>query len=189
MQNDRLDIQAKQDYSISMLAANVYSLLIAIPLFASITGVYGIVWGMERLGRALLLVGYIPFLLLIIVGTVVHELLHAAGWIYFGHLPRGTVKIRLHLKTLTPYAHCTELLDIRPYRLGGLLPGLALGFIPALLGILTGYGPLMTFGMLFSLAASGDLLSLWILRHVPPGSQVEDHPSRVGCYVIVSDKG
>lgn len=174
----------KQDYSISMVAANVYSLLIAVPMLMVIIGLYIAVWGLAPVLQSdmpPLQAGF--FIFLMIVGVFIHEGLHAIGWQVFGQLPRGSVKFGFHLKTLTPYAHCTKLLNIHAYRMGGFLPGLALGFVPAVIGIVTGSGPSAAYGLLFSIAASGDLLSLWTLRNVPSNSLVEDHPSRVGCYV------
>ena len=173
----------------SMLAANLYSLIIALPLAMGLLGLYALLWGTDKLLSSLYTI-YLSrsFILALIVGIVLHELLHAVGWRVFGHLPRGAVGFGLHLKTLTPYAHCSEMLDIRVYRLGGLLPGLILGFIPAALGLLLGHDWLINFGMLFSVSASGDLLSLWLLRNVPAHSQVQDHPSRLGCYVYPAHK-
>lgn len=175
----------KQDFSISMAAANLYGLIIALPFFVAWPALYALVWGPARLLDALLTTFHSwLFLALLIGGIIAHEVLHAIGWQTFGRLPRGTVKFGFHLQTLTPYAHCPVPLSIRAYRLGGLLPGLALGFIPAALGIISGSGALMLYGMLFSVTASGDLLSLWLLRRVPSDKLVEDHPSRVGCYVL-----
>ena len=177
-------MDTRQDFSISMLAANLYGLLIAIPFFVVWPALYGAVWGLEKLLDALLTTFQSwLFLVLLILGMAAHEGLHAIGWQIFGRLPWGTVKFGFHLKTLTPYAHCPVPLPIRAYRLGGLLPGVALGLLPAALGVITGSGAWMLYGMLFSVAASGDLLSLWLLRRVPLDKFVEDHPSRVGCYV------
>ncbi len=177
-------MDTRQDFSISMLAANLYGLLIAIPFFVVWPALYGAVWGLEKLLDALLTTFQSwLFLVLLIGGLAAHEGLHAIGWQIFGRLPWGTVKFGFHLKTLTPYAHCPVPLPIRAYRLGGLLPGVALGLLPAALGVITGSGAWMLYGMLFSVAASGDLLSLWLLRRVPSDKFVEDHPSRVGCYV------
>jgi hypothetical protein len=33
-------------------------------------------------------------------------------------------------------------------------------------------------------AAAGDFLILWILRGVPAGAWVQDHPQQVGCLVV-----
>jgi hypothetical protein len=41
----------------------------------------------------------------------------------------------------------------------------------------------MAFGLLFTFAAGGDALVLWLLRGVAPHRLVEDHPTRAGCFV------
>jgi hypothetical protein len=38
--------------------------------------------------------------------------------------------------------------------------------------------------LIFTLAAGGDALILWLLRGVPAGRLVRDHPSKPGCLVL-----
>ncbi|HET6528317.1 MAG TPA: hypothetical protein VFG39_06165, partial [Balneolaceae bacterium] len=45
-------------------------------------------------------------------------------------------------------------------------------------------GWLLGFGLLFTLAAGGDILILWLLRKVDDGLLVQDHPDLVGCVVL-----
>lgn len=82
------------------------------------------------------------------------------------------------------YAHLKEPVAVRIYRIGAVMPGLLLGILPALAGALTGNVPVLLFGMLFVVGAGGDFLVLWLIRGVAPDAQVEDHPSKVGCYVL-----
>jgi len=42
----------------------------------------------------------------------------------------------------------------------------------------------MAFGFLYTVAASGDFLILWLIRNIKPNTHVEDHPTNAGCYVI-----
>jgi hypothetical protein len=88
------------------------------------------------------------------------------------------------VQSLTPYAHLKEPIEVNAYRWGAFMPGLVLGLLPALVGILTGNGFLIAFGLLFVSAAGGDLLILWLIRKVPAGRMVEDHPTNAGCYVL-----
>lgn len=64
------------------------------------------------------------------------------------------------------------------------MPGLVLGIFPSLIGIITGYGWIMLFGLLFLLAAGGDILIIWLIRNVEAGKLVKDHPTRAGCCII-----
>lgn len=44
------------------------------------------------------------------------------------------------------------------------------------------------FGIIYTFAAGGDWIIRWLLHHVKPGTLVEDHLSRAGCYVIEGEK-
>ncbi len=67
------------------------------------------------------------------------------------------------------------------------MPAVLLGILPSILGILTGNGYITIFGLFFILAAGGDIFILWLLRKVKAGVLVEDHPKRMGCYIIYQD--
>lgn len=129
---------------------------------------------------------YFIFILVftLVLGSILHELIHGFSWAYFGHKPLNAIKFGFQWKTLTPYAHCHEPMEVQAYRLGGIMPLLVLGLLPSLIGIGSGNGWLMFFGFLFTMAAGGDLLVLWLIRDVKPGQIVEDHPTQAGCYLI-----
>ena len=93
-------------------------------------------------------------------------------------------KLGFQWKSLTPYAHCKEPMDIRPYRIGAFAPGFILGILPWLVSLVTGDVLFLFYGFLFTIAASGDLLILWLIRGIKPNTLVEDHPTKAGCYVI-----
>ena len=174
----------KKDFSVSMAKANLYGLMI-LPVVVVLSVLYIGVWGPERL-----LDGMAPFeklmylILILLIGTILHELIHGVSWSYFGKKPFHAIKFGFQLKALTPYAHCKELLELRAYRIGALMPGFVLGILPSTIGIVTGNGRIMIFGLLFTLGSGGDLLILWLIRKVHAGEFVQDHPTRAGCYVI-----
>lgn len=181
-----MDTKIKTDLSISMTAANVFSILIVLPPVIVLAGLYLLRWwGQLRIG---MFVGGLRDLLLFLAaffaGIVVHELIHAVSWMVFGRQPRGAVQFGFDKNTLSPYAHCKEPLSANGYRLGTFMPGLIMGILPALAAVVTGSGWLLGFGLLFTLTAGGDFLILWLIRKVPGGRMVEDHPTRAGCYVI-----
>jgi hypothetical protein len=181
-----MDAKQKTDLSVSMVAANFLSLLIAVPLVILLGGLYLLRWwGRFQTSTFVIEMGsLVLFMAMILAGIVVHELIHAASWMLFGHLPRSAIAFGIDKKTLSPYAHCKVPLDVNSYRLGGLMPGLVMGILPALAAVITGAGWLLQFGLIFTLAAGGDFLILWLIRKVPAGKLVEDHPTRGGCYVI-----
>lgn len=180
----------RREVTVSMLAANIYALVTGLlpalllpALYALFWGSEGVQQGLDRLfdfegGQTVLL------FLLLIPGIIVHELLHAAGWIWSGKVDRNAIRFGFQWKTLTPYAHCTVPLRASAYRAGTLLPGLVLGLIPGLVGVLLDSFFLVVFGFVFTFAAGGDFLILWLLRGVSPDALVEDHPTKAGCYVL-----
>lgn len=164
-------------------------LLLMPPLAVFLIAPYVALWSFSALGTAWKMLLAHPFLALVlfIVGVVIHELLHGLSWWYFGRKPRSVIKYGFQVKTLTPYAHCTEPMDVRAYRIGAAMPGLVLGIAPWLVGLATGHEPSLLFGLLFTIAALGDAMVLWMIRHVERGRLVIDHPTQAGCYVIEPD--
>jgi hypothetical protein len=176
----------KTDLSISMAKANIYSLLFALPLAGLISYLFITRWGGTRFSEGLnIYFGNLAlFFLTFILGIVVHELIHGFTWMVAGKKSIHTIKFGFQVSTLTPYAHCKEPLSVNAYRLGALMPGLLLGFVPAFIAIITGNGWVMAFSLVFTVAACGDFLILWLLRSVTSNKFVEDHPSQAGCYVL-----
>ena len=176
----------RRDLSVSMSEANLYALVAtAPPVMLTVIG-YGLLWGFSELGRgaATLFNSFFVFIVVLILGVVVHELLHGLTWALAGGNRWRTIRFGFQLKTLIPYAHSTEPLEVNAYRIGVLMPGLLTGLVPSLIGVMSGNGLLTAFGIVFTVAAGGDFLILWLLRNVRPGTLVEDHPERAGCYVL-----
>jgi hypothetical protein len=180
------EVPGRTDLSISMEKANVYSLIFALPLAALLVAFYVMRWeaggaiaGFNSLFRA-----FLTFLIVFLAGVVLHELIHGLTWMVFGRKPLRAIQFGFQLKTLTPYAHCTEPMCVNAYRIGTVMPGILLGLLPALLGIMNGNGWLLAFGVLFTVAAGGDFLILWLLKDVDRRKLVEDHPTRAGCYIL-----
>jgi len=171
----------KRDVSISMGKASLIGTLFAIPVaiaqfvvFASLHGfaAFGPKWNITLL------------VVLILAGIPLHEFIHGVSWVIFGKKSFSAIKFGFMWKTITPYAHCKEPLEVNAYRLGIFMPGLILGVFPFMIAMPTGSGDLMWFSLLHTTAASGDWLVLWIIRSIKSGLLVEDHPTNAGCYVL-----
>ncbi len=178
----------KTDLSISFARANLLGFVFPAPVILLLLAAYLGLWGWESLGWALLRLfqpGGLPALLFwLALLTVVHEALHGFGWAFFSGLGREAIRFGFAWKTLTPYTHCKAPIGVRAYRIGGALPGLLTGLLPALVGLALPHAALFLLSLLMIFGAGGDMLSLWLIRRVPPDALIEDHPSRVGCYVI-----
>jgi len=174
----------RQEITLSMAQANLYMLFITLPLMGLLSWFFAIFWGWTPILVELpWILDWRTLLPLLIVGVVIHELLHGLSWAYFGRQPLNRLKFGFQFKTITPYAHIGEPISTRAYRLGTIMPALVLGLLPYLAGLLNGSGRWVLVGLLFIFAAGGDLLILWLLRGVPSDASIEDHPTLAGCIV------
>lgn len=165
--------------TISLLWANILSIGIIVVLLAVGIFLMHILWPDTQFiipqSRLLIL------LILIVVGIVVHELIHGITWIIathkdFSHLSFGIMK-------MSPYCHIDVPMQKRQYVVGALMPMLLLGVLPAILALAIGSWFWLLIGILFITAAAGDLMIVWVIRKEPNDTLVYDHPSEGGCYV------
>ena len=173
------------DYTLSFSAANWYALLIMVPIAALYLVPYALIYGWGDLGTDVIAFIDKPilFLIAVVLGTVIHEFIHAVSWSWLDGIPWGKIHFGFKWKMLTPYVHCPEPVGVTNYRWGVAMPGIVLGVIPYLIALATQSGWLLGFGLFFTLAAGGDILILWLLRNVESSTKVQDHPDLVGCKV------
>jgi hypothetical protein len=118
------------------------------------------------------------------VSIVAHEGLHLAGYRIFGGVPAGKAKFGFTLWPLTAYIHADEPVTAAAYRRLVAFPGLLLGALPAIGGLLSGSGGLTIYGFFMLISAGGDFAILWKIRALPSDVLVLDHPHRAGCTVL-----
>lgn len=174
-----------EDRSIPIGWAALLGILLVAPVVAALIWLHARVRGPAAIGAAVdaLLARPLFGIALIAAGIVVHELVHAAVWVYAGGGGWRRVRFGWNWKALAPFAHYTEPLPVGAYRVGAVAPLVLLGIVPAVVGTLAGWGGVAAFGWLLAAGAAGDLAVLWLLRGVPAGALVTDHPSRAGCLV------
>ena len=164
--------------TISMLKANIVALVaMGVFGFLGFMAMYAI-WGGISLGSPW---GSALFLLCIVLGIAVHELIHGFTWMYvtrsgfshlrFGFLPGGV------------YCHINVPMNKRKYVVGALMPLLLLGIIPFLLSFAIHSLWMMVFGAIFIACAMGDVMIVWAIRHEPSDTLIYDHPTEAGCVV------
>ncbi len=174
------------NYTLSFTRANLGALLLAVPVCAFYILLYSLFYGWNQLGVDLQSLFSHPliFLLVFAVGIVIHEGIHAISWASFDNIPWKHIHFGFQWSTITPYVHCDVPVKLNNYRWGTALPGIILGIFPYLLALVFRDGWLLGFGLLFTLAAGGDFLILWLLRNVKNDALVQDHPDLIGCVVI-----
>src|SRR3990170_3900073 len=109
----------KKDLSISMVKATLWSIVFGLPLACLLMYLYLWRWGADlRVSNAKsadFLFYILIFVATLVLGSIVHELIHGFSWAYFSHKPLNTIKFGFQLKTLTPYAHCGEPMKVQAY--------------------------------------------------------------------------
>jgi hypothetical protein len=173
------------DVSFSLSQATVIA-IVATPIMGVVVlGLYALVWGMDSLLSGTLYFRHLSIVLSVIFASImVHEGLHWGGYVGFGHLPWGAIRIGFSLRSLAAYVHSDAEVNISAYRRLVALPGVVLGVLPVFAGIVWGAAWMAVYGLLMLIGASGDGAILWKIRSVAPGSLVVDHPSRAGCLVL-----
>jgi hypothetical protein len=168
-----------------MLAANLLVVLSAGPVVALLAWAYAARWGAPSLARGVYdLLEPMVFLAAVVPGIVAHELIHALTWSISARRPLRAIRIGVNWRAVSPFAHPKDPMPVGPYRIGAAMPAIVLGLIPAAAAIAWGRPLLMAWSLVFALAAGGDLVVLWLLRRVPSGRLVQDHPTRAGCHVL-----
>ena len=184
-QEEPEDIPGRTDLSVSIGRAGVASLGLA-PVLAAITLWPAIwIWSWQAIKADMKQTEWgLVFLAAILVGLVVHELLHGLGFVRFGGGRWKDLKFGVKLRYLAAYATIDSPLTASAYRRTTALPGVVLGIIPLLAGIALGNGWLLLYGYFNVLFAAGDLTILWMVRNVDGSAKVIDHTHRAGCWVL-----
>lgn len=120
---------------------------------------------------------------IVLVGIVLHELLHGIVWAIFCKKGFRSIRFGIWLRMLTPYCHCKEPLKRNHYLAGGFMPGLLQGLLPLIIALLQGSMGFLLLGIFFSFAAGGDFAMMWELRKEKSSSLLLDHPNKLGCYL------
>ena len=182
---------------ISIGKANLFSIGLIIPIIIVFLGPYLLLWTsdtelsfIELLKETFLQpIKERPYLTLVIIlfGVLVHELLHGISWARYTGNGMKDIKFGVIWSMLTPYCRCEVPLNVKHFLFGLLAPGIALGLLPAIYGLVSQNAGIMLFGMFFTLVGGGDYLLAWNLRKESMDSLVKDHPTAVG-YFIYEDK-
>ena len=185
----------REKLTIDLVKANVIGVLSIIPI-ALIFGLpYYLLWQEQFTlsGFREYLVGLSPGILgngtllvfvAMIGGIIVHELIHGITWAIYAERGFKSIKFGILWKMLTPYCHCKEPLKVKHYITGAIMPGIIVGIIPAVIAIITGNLGLLIFGIFFTMAASGDIMIINLLKNENKNDLVLDHPSEAGCYIF-----
>ena len=168
-----------QKKTISMLVANLLAIALFVVVGALLCIPYFYLYGNNELTSWNTIFPW--FLLLVVVGIVVHELVHGITWLLlthkdFSHLSFGILPGGV-------YCHIDVPMPKRQYVIGALMPLLLLGLVPTLVAFCIGSLLWLLLGIVFIVSAAGDIMIVWAIRKEPYNVLVYDHPSEPGCLV------
>jgi hypothetical protein len=121
--------------------------------------------------------------IVVVAGMALHELIHGISMAICAHNGWKSVKFGFNPTALAPFAHCKEPLTPKAYRLCLVMPALVQGCLPALVGWYTGNILWLLHGILFTWAAAGDFIILYLSRGIHSG-KLQDHPDKIGFILI-----
>ena len=190
------------EITLSVSKTYLYSLYLLIPIIILFCIPYFVIWGAEladywknkiNLLKSNFILSDFTYnifkylfltLVVLITGIFMHEFLHGLIWIFFTKKGFRSLSFGIMKPDFAPYIHCSEPLPVNAYRTGIVMPGIILGVLPLLIGIITGNFKIFIFGFFFTWAASGDFIILWMIRHLRSAEIVQDHPELVGCIIL-----
>jgi len=124
------------------------------------------------------------FILVVILGIVLHEAIHALFFSFFLPSKFRGVEFGFNKDHGIPFVHIKEPISVLGFRIGAIMPLIILGILPAALGLYSGYLSLTAFGVLFTISASGDLLLITRTRSLPSTQKIKDLPDKIGFELV-----
>lgn len=191
MEMESLSGYVKEERFIDLYKANIFALFLFIPIILLYTLPFYLIWErnenpfvfiknmLEITSLSSALIG----VLIVVIGVVVHELIHGITWSCYTKNGFRSIKFGVLLKMLTPYCHCKEPLRIRQYIIGALMPSIILGIIPIIYAWYSGNIHILLFAIFFTVSAAGDFMIVHLIWREDMRSLVLDHSSEAGCFI------
>jgi hypothetical protein len=164
-----LDGYTKEKIYFNMLWANIFAIIVFV-VFATICGgSFYLIWHerinfsineeMAARGKIILVLKNIAVVLVpILVGCVLHELIHGLFYTFFAKNRFKSIRFGIKPKYGIAYCMCTELIKIKHVIICAAMPTIILGFIPAVFSLIVGSLFWLLFGVMFISAGAGDFL-------------------------------
>ncbi len=124
------------------------------------------------------------FVIGLAAGIFLHELLHGIPAAMFIKSGFKSVRFGVYWKYLTPYTHFKEALPLKKYKIVLLTPGILLGIIPGIAGIVMQNFDVMMFGVVFTIGALGDYMVYKQVKRMNNNTLVKDHPKGMGLILL-----
>ncbi len=185
---------SKKLITIDIIKANLYSVRLLIPTIFLYTSLFYFIWGdnysidyfskiLHNISPIIIGKSSLAIIFTIFLGIIFHELLHGISWALFSRNGWKSIHFGFKWQMLTPYCHCSEPLLAKHYILGAAAPGIALGFIPFIISLAIGSISILAFSIIFTLAAIGDFMIIYLVRNTNKKALIQDHETEAGCWV------
>ncbi|HZG79368.1 MAG TPA: DUF3267 domain-containing protein [Brevibacillus sp.] len=162
--------------------ANVYGTVFSILFFVISIFLYG-----GEIHFSITLPDLLFFIVLIVVGIVIHEILHGLGFYLSGKVAWSDIRFGVVWTKMIFYACCLRPLPISNYRLAVLLPGLLLGIIPYCVALYAQSLFWYSWSIIMILGAFGDGYILWTLRKFGKETRIADDTDAIGYIAYVTE--
>lgn len=141
--------------TVGIVFANVMSFVLGLPIIILL----GIWFSLKNpiFNLTLNMVNFLLFYLLFILLVILHEFIHGFFWAIFARKHWQSISFGFIAKYLTPYCSCKEALQGKEYIIGGIMPTLLLGILPALIAIFINSSGLFLLGCVMIICGGGDL--------------------------------
>ena len=173
----------RHDLIIDLKKANLIITLIGLPFAAASIFLFWKINGKISDGR----IPLIPTLLVMLVLTVVHELVHGATWSLYCENGWKDIDFGLIVRTMNPYCTCASPLPKSHYVVGALAPLFLVGIVPYIAGLFMANVFVFFQGIVMVLGAGGDIMlvnKLLKFRSEKEEEVVYDHPTEAGSVVF-----
>ena len=173
----------RHDLTIGIGKANLFAVLLLIPLAVIGYGLYFLVHRSLDFSSSHFLLMLVAFLVLI----VVHELIHGVCWSIFTPHHFKDVEFGVMRSSLTPYCTCLVPLGKKQYIFGAVMPLLVLGILPMIVAIIIGNPDLLFLGILMADGGAGDIMIIRRILGYRSGAKeivYMDHPTEAGGVVF-----
>jgi Putative zincin peptidase len=139
----------------------------ALPL-VGVPVAYALIWSLEPLTDYIFDdLDLVTFVLVFLLLSVIHELIHAAGFVWVGGASPTSIGFTIHWRKLAPATYCHELVSASSFRAAAVAPLLVLGVLPAIYGLSTGSAAATFWSAFMISAAAGDIAILHATRSLP----------------------
>lgn len=168
----------KLDIILSKKSVNIKAMIYTIIVGGVSLAIYLLLWGnnLDFGFDVLFKLSVLNF-----IGIVLHEAIHVISFMWIGKVRKSDVKFGFMWKYLTPYVHCNSAISKRAYQYVLLLPVILTGFLPMIIGLLTGNSLLVFTSILLISGGGGDWLIFKEVRAAKKYTFVQDHPTEIGC--------